>query len=282
MERKICIVSGGNSGIGKYTCLGMMKKGFKVIMLCRDLKKANSAIEEITVFSKSDDIESAICDYTSFKSIKNFTEEFLKRFNRLDVLINNAGAFYDTYSETEDGYESQWQVNHLAGFYLTNLLLPVMNSQNGGRIVNVSSAAHYNGRINISDVNRKAKYDGIKAYCQSKLANVMIANELSRRYIDQGISANSLHPGVVKTSFGQKNSKGLYDIIWRLSKPFMISEREGARTSIFLGSSEKVNGITGKYFEKCKIKKPSPQAMNAKNCEKLWALSLKMVPAIES
>ncbi len=282
MERKICIVSGGNSGIGKYTCLGMMKRGFKVIMLSRDLKKANSAIEEITAVSKSGDIESAICDYTSFKSIKNFADEFLKRFNRLDVLINNAGAFYDTYSETEDGYESQWQVNHLAGFYLTNLLLPVMNSQNGGRIVNVSSAAHYNGRINISDVNRKANYDGIKAYCQSKLANVMIANELSRRYIDQGISANSLHPGVVKTSFGQKNSKGLYDIIWRLSKPFMISEREGARTSIFLGSSEKVNGVTGKYFEKCKIKKPSPRALNAKNCEKLWALSLKMVPAIES
>ncbi len=275
MKDKIVVITGGNAGIGKQTALGLARKGAEVIIVSRDKMKGQATAKEIQAHTENNKVIPMHADLSSFASVRQFAEEFKSRYDHLDVLINNAGAFFTNFEKTEDGFERQWQVNHLSGFLLTHLLLDHLKKAPQGRVINVSSKGHYKGFIYFKDVNREKKYNGLAAYAQSKLANVMFTVELAERLKDTSVTANCLHPGVVKTSIGDKNNASWVGLIWKIGKLFMISEEDGAKTSIYLASSEKLNDVSGKYFDNKQVQEPNKYADDSNLREELWTLSAK-------
>ncbi|MDX2001945.1 MAG: SDR family oxidoreductase [Chitinophagales bacterium] len=277
MKNKICLITGGNAGIGKATAVGLAKQGAQVVIVSRSEEKAQQAVKDIIAQSNNQQVDYLIADLASQQSIRQLAAEFKSKYSQLHVLVNNAGAFFSEYGLTEDGIERQWAVNHLAPFLLTNLLLDVLKASAPARIVNVSSRAHYRGKIDFEDLNGTKNYDGFfKAYSQSKLANVLFTAELDRRLKGTGVTANSLHPGVVSTEIAQKNSSGWAYWGWTFLRPFMVSTEQGAATSVFLASSPKVEGVSGKYFEKSKEKKPGKLAQDAALAKRLWEVSAQL------
>ncbi|MEQ9300699.1 MAG: SDR family oxidoreductase [Cyclobacteriaceae bacterium] len=273
MKGKTVLITGGNAGIGKYTAIGLAKKGAQVSIVSRNLQKGEAAVEEIKAASGSDTVDVLKADLASFASVRALALEVQAKYPTLDVLVNNAGAFFTDYEETEDGFERQWQVNHLSGFLLTNLLLENIKRSEQGRIVNVSSKGHYKGFLYFKDLNRSKKYIGLAAYAQSKLANVLFANDLTRKLKGTNVTANSLHPGVVKTAIGDKNNDSWVGLVWKIGKLFMITEEQGARTSIYLASDPKLNATSGKYFDNCKQQEPNAFAKDEKLMDRLWQVS---------
>ena len=273
MNGKTALITGGNAGIGKHTAIGLAKKGAIVTIVSRSLEKGMEAVAEIKAASGSDSVEVLQADLASFQSVRALAEAVRKKHEVLDVLINNAGAFFTDYQETEDGFERQWQINHLSGFLLTNLLLDNIKKSEQGRIINVSSKGHYKGFLHFKDLNRSKKYIGLAAYAQSKLANVLFANDLTRKLEGTRVTANSLHPGVVKTSIGDKNNSSWVGMVWKIGKLFMITEEQGARTSIYLASEPKLDLVSGKYFDNCKAQEPNPFAKDKRLMDRLWKIS---------
>lgn len=201
MER-IAIVTGANSGMGRATSLALARAGAKVVMLCRSKSRGEEALAEVKELCCSKLVELMLCDLGSMASIRAFCEEFRQRHNNLHVLVNNAGVILPGRHLTADGYELQFGVNHLGHFLLTNLLLDLMEASAPARIINVSSGAHKIGEICFDDINLQHNYTLIRAYAQSKLANVLFTYELARRLQGTGVTANCLHPGAVATNMG--------------------------------------------------------------------------------
>jgi NAD(P)-dependent dehydrogenase (short-subunit alcohol dehydrogenase family) len=275
---KICLITGGNAGIGKATATALAKQGYQVVIVSRSQEKAEEAIKDIKFASNNQQVHYIVADLGSLQSVRELAAEYRQQYDRLDVLVNNAGAFFSDLGYTVDKIERQFAINHLAPFLLTNLLLDTLKKSAPARIVNVASEAHYRGKINFDDLYHEKDYDGFfKAYSQSKLANVLFTNELSRRLEGTGVTANSLHPGVVSTGIASKNASGLYKLVWGLARAFMITTEQGAMTSVYLASSPEVEGISGKYFDKCKQKKPSDTALDPQTAAKLWQVSEKLV-----
>lgn len=278
MKDTICLITGGNAGIGKATATGLAKKGAAVIIVARNENKAKAAVEAIRKESGNEKVSYLLADLSSQKSIRNLAIEYKAKYDRLDVLINNAGVFYSDFQLTEDNVELQFAINHLAPFLLTNLLLDVLKKSAPSRIITVSSRSHFRGKINFEDVNHSKNYEGyLKAYGQSKLANVLFTYELDRRLKGTGVTVNCLHPGVVNTSISLSNSNFTGKLFWLFSRPFMLTPEGGAKTSIYLASSPEVNGISGKYFDKCKAKRSSDISYDENVAGKLWRLSEEMV-----
>ncbi len=273
MHNKTVLITGGNAGIGKYTAIGLAKKGAHVSIVSRNIEKGQKAVDEVKLLSRSDQVDMLHADLSSFESVRSLAKQVQEKYPTLDVLINNAGAFFTDYEETGDGFERQWQINHLSGFLLTNLLLENIKKSDQGRIINVSSKGHYKGFLYFKDLNRSKKYIGLAAYAQSKLANVTFANDLARKLKETNVTANSLHPGVVKTAIGDKNNDSWVGLVWKIGKLFMISEEQGARTSIYLASDPKQSSVSGKYFDNCKQKEPNPYAKDERLMDKLWEIS---------
>ena len=273
MKNKICLITGANAGIGKTTALGLAKLGARVVMVSRNKEMGEEALKEIASESGNENIDLLTADLASFASIRKLAEEIRSRYDKLDVLINNAGIFMSELQYTEDKIEMQWGVNHLAPFLLTHLLMDTLKKASSARIVNVSSRVHFRGVINFDDLNMTSRYDGLKAYSQSKLANVLFTSELAERLQGTGVTANCLHPGGVRTHFVDKNASGIYKVGWILLKPFMISPSQGAETSVYLASSEEVEGVTGKYFDKCKPRRSSRISYDKDVAKRLWEVS---------
>lgn len=274
MSEKIALVTGANAGIGKYTVVGLVKRGIKVIMAVRNIQKGEEAKNEIIRNYEKANLVVLHCDLASLESVKQFSGEVHKKFDQVDILVNNAGAFFTKYIETEDGLERQWQINHLSHFMLTHLIFDLIKNSPEARIINVSSSSHYRIRIHFDDPNFFKNYKGVKAYAQSKLANILFSKALSRRLDPNHVTANSLHPGTIRTSIGNKNNNGLPALAWNLYKPFMKSIEKGAETSIFLATDETLKGVTGKYFDNKRSVSPNRVADNVDIQEKLWVLSL--------
>lgn len=271
MKGKIVLITGGNSGIGKATAISLAKKGAEVIIACRNESKGNVAVEAIKKASNNNKISLLICDLSSLKSVQKCVDDFKSKYNRLDVLVNNAGLMADSYQTTKEGFEWQFGINHIGHFYLTTRLINELLAANEPRVVTVSSMVHAQGKIDFDRLkNDKGNYKGMPAYAQSKLANVLFTKGLAKRY--PKIKANSLHPGVVASSFGDGDVVWYIKVGWKLLKPFLLTPEKGAATSIFLASSPKVN-VSGKYFDKCKEKKSSPLADDDNLIEKLWRYS---------
>ncbi len=279
MQGKTVLVTGANQGIGKATALALAHEGARVVLLARNPEKGRAAVAEIQAATGSRGVELIVADLASLAQVRRAASEFKTRFDRLDVLINNAGVVVPTRRQTEDGVEETFGINHLAPFLLTRELLEVLRASAPARIVNVSSAAHRHARMQWDDLQfSRHKYSPWRAYGQSKLANVLFTYELARRLDPAEITANVLHPGVIASGFGQTYG-GATAFFVRLAHPFFASTEEGARTSVYLASSPDVAGTTGKYFSKCKPVRSTSRSYCEASQKKLWALSEELTRA---
>lgn len=214
IDGKTVIITGANTGIGKQTAIDLACRGAKVIIACRNELKALESLKDIKNESKSNIVYFKQLDLASLASIRSFADEVLSEEKRIDILVNNAGVMFTPYSLTEDGFEMQFGVNHLGHFLLTMLLLDSIKSTPNSRIVMVSSVAHVAGYLDFSDMMWTKKYNWILAYCRSKLANVMFANELARRLESTGVSVYSLHPGSIQTDLVRHLLQGWKSVFW--------------------------------------------------------------------
>ncbi|WP_413310294.1 SDR family oxidoreductase [Bacillus sp. 1P10SD] len=275
MYGKVCLVTGASQGIGKATAIALAKMGATVVMVSFDQVRGEAALKEIKSISKNENIELLLADLSSQQSIRQLADRFKQKYTRLDVLVNNAGVMKWKQEFTTDGIESTFAINHLAAFLLTNLLLDLLKASAPARIVNVSSSAQSMGKIEFDDLDGRKKYSGIKAYNQSKLANVLFTYELERLLQGTRVTVNCLHPGVVRTNFGNTESL-FFKVFGTLMKPFMLPPDKGAETSVFLASSPEVDGISGKYFVKKKPVNSNPISYDEITSAKLWEVSAKM------
>ncbi|GFT80951.1 retinol dehydrogenase 13 [Nephila pilipes] len=252
LNGKTVIITGGNTGIGKETALDLASRGAKVIIACRDIEKGNAAVKDICKSVNKPILEVKQLDLASFASIKRFADDVLENERYIHILINNAGVAACKKSNTEDGFEMQFGVNHLGHFLLTNLLLERIKASAPARIVNVASIAHVYGNIDFSDINLEQGYSPIPAYCRSKLANILFTRELAKKIEGTGVNTYCLHPGAVYTGLGQHlgSSSGscigsLYESCSRL---FFKSPYKGAQTTIYCAVEEKLAFESGYYY----------------------------------
>lgn len=274
LNGKIALVTGANSGMGMATTAALADMGATVVMLCRNEKRGEEAFHALS--EKADrKLELMICDLGDFSSIKAFADALRSKYQKLDILVNNAGFISLDRQTTKDGLERQFGVNHVGHFLLTMKLLDLFPS--GGRIVNVASGAHKTGKIHFEDINLTKHFNVIKAYSQSKLANVLFTRELASRLKNKGITVNCCHPGAVATNIGISRDTGFGKTITGMLKPFFQTPEQGARTAIYLASSKEVEGITGEYFYRCKIAKSSDRSKDMELAKKLFEFTEQMV-----
>jgi retinol dehydrogenase 13 len=276
---QVYIVTGSNTGIGKETARELaLRKGI-VYMACRNLKKCEEARREIILGSKNKNVFCRELDLASFASIKNFVRRFKAEQQRLDCLINNAGVMRCPKQVTVEGFELQIGTNHLGHFLLTHLLLDYLKSSTPSRIVTVSSVAHMRGEIDTADFNSEKAYDPKKAYEMSKLCNVLFTRELAKKLKDTGVTANSLHPGIVDTELmrhmGVINSYFgkvlVYPFLWIFTK----RPTSGAQTTLYCALDPSLENVSGEYFSDCKKVEVADQAKDDQMAEWLWKLSEK-------
>ena len=283
MKGMVCLVTGATAGIGQVTATELCKRGAHLIIVGRSSERCAATQASIRTTAGGDRIDSLVADLSSLSEVRRLAGLVRERYPRLDVLVNNAGAMFWKRSESTDGIEKTFALNHLSYFALTNLLLPLLRSSAPTRIVNVASDAHKGAGINFDDIQFKQKYSGWKAYQQSKLANIMFTYELARRIQGSGVTANALHPGFVRTNFLQVfNDAPAGWLIKSIANVIALSPEKGARTSIYLASSSEVEGVSGRYFVKEKPVESSPQSRDQAAWERLWRLSVEMTGTGES
>jgi len=270
------LITGGNTGIGKETAIALAGMGAQVVFTARNPQKGRDALVEIRERSGSTNVEVMALDLASLASVREFATAFAAAHDRLDVLVNNAGSVLGKRSETEDGYETTFQVNHLGHFLLTRLLQPQLSAGAPARVINVSSDLHKRARhgLDFDDLQSEHGYRGVRVYGRSKLANILFTRELARRWDGTGVTANSLHPGVVSSGLGGDGDLGrMASLAKPLVRPFILSPQQGAQTSIYLASSPDVEGITGAYWVKSAPTSPAPAAQDDAAARRLWEVS---------
>jgi len=276
VERKKVLITGGTDGIGKVTALELAKLGAHVIIIGRNPQKTEQTVREIREQSNNERVDFLIADLSEQEQVRRVAAEYRHRYDQLHVLINNAGAFFAKRELTGDGLEKTFALNHLAYFLLTHLLLDLLTKSAPARIINVSSAAHFGGRINFDDLNAEKGYSGWGAYSNSKLMNVLFTYELARRLQGSGVTVNCLHPGFVATQFG-KNNGGLIGLgLSLVQRVGAISPQQGAETTLYLATSPEVEGITGRYFDQKKAVESSKISQDEETARRLWEISLEL------
>ncbi len=272
-EGKICLITGATAGIGFVTARELAAKGMAVTIVGRDAAKTQATAEQIKRETGNAQGDYLVADLSSQAEVRKLANDFTQRHSRLDVLLNNAGAMFTTQQQSADGIEMTFALNHLAPFLLTHLLLDTLKGSAPARIIVVGSDAHNGARNSFDDPQQKRRgYSGLRAYGESKLANIMFTYELARRLAGTGVTANTLHPGFVASNFG-KNNGGLVGFGMILMRPIMISSDRGAQTSIYLASSPEVEGVTGQYFVKSKPARSSAASYDEAAQRHLWELS---------
>ena len=277
MADKVVLITGGTGGIGTATAIGLARMGARVGITGRDLARGERAAADIRNASGSVAVDTFAADLTPQSEVRRLALAVLDAYPRLDVVINNVGGFWAHRHLTSDGLERTFALNHLAAFLLTNLLLDRLKASAPARVVTVSSGAQSMGRIAFDDLQGARKYSGQRAYNQSKLANVMFTNELARRVAGTGVTANCLHPGVVRTNFGAEDQARLFAIVSPVVLPFLKTPAQGAETSIYLASSPNVDGISGQFFINRKPKAANKAAYDTNVAARLWAISAELV-----
>ncbi|KAH7515092.1 short-chain dehydrogenase TIC 32 B, chloroplastic [Ziziphus jujuba] len=280
------IVTGGASGIGLETSRVLALRGAHVVVAARNMEAANEAKQLILKDNKKARVDVLKLDLSSVKSVRAFAESFSALNLPLNLLINNAGVMFCPYQISEDGIEMQFATNHLGHFLLTNLLLNKMKDTARttgveGRIVNLSSIAHlhtYQHGIQFDKINDKSSYSDKRAYGQSKLANILHANELSRRLQEEGtnITVNSVHPGLIMTPL-MRHSQLLMRTLKLFSYFLWKNVPQGAATTCYVALHPNLKGVSGKYFLDCNEMKPSAYARDEKLAKRLWDFSNKLV-----
>jgi NAD(P)-dependent dehydrogenase (short-subunit alcohol dehydrogenase family) len=271
MTGKTCVVTGANSGIGKETSLGLARMGARVVLVCRNQQKGERALADIRQQTGSAGLDLLIADMSSFGSVRSLAAHVRERYPRLDVLINNAGAAVVNRTLSADGVEMTLAGNYLGTALLTCLLLDLLKSSAPSRIVNVSSEAHRSARLDLNDLQfERRKYNALGAYGQSKLLMNAFTFELARRLEGTGVTANCLHPGVVATNIWPSDAPLIARILMSVAKPFMLSPKRGAETSLYVATSPDVASVSGQYFVKSKPASSNPVSRDPKVMSDVW------------
>lgn len=265
-----CIITGANSGIGYEASKSLANQGYHVIMWCRNAFRAEAAKLSILKQNPAASIETVIADLADKNQIIYATNYLLNNYSHIDVLIHNAACLSSNYQSTSENIELQWAVNFFAPFLITGKLLPLILQSKQGRIINVSSRAHYFENIVFNEIQNHKNYSGKKAYGSSKLALILFSNYLALQLKNTKVTVNSMYPGLVNTNFGYKNTPIFYQLYWMLVKQFGKSPKQGADTIVYLASAEELSHVTGKYFGNRKIKFPSIEAQDIDLAKKLW------------
>ena len=272
MQGKRILITGGNSGIGLEAAKELAAQGAEIILACRDSAKTSAALAQINIHAKIDAINLPV-DLSSLQSVRGLADSFIQKYDRLDVLINNAGTFPSKQTLTADGFETQMGVNHFAHFLLTQLLLDVLKASSPARVITVSSMLHKKAKLDFDSFRGFTKYNAQTAYGQSKLANVLFAMELAEQLKGSGVTSNVLHPGAVATDI-------VRDVPWVLRKIIgliFIAPEKGAKTTVMLASDESLVETSGQYYDQCKIVECSPMAEDLALRTRLWDLSMSEV-----
>ncbi|XP_066506888.1 dehydrogenase/reductase SDR family member 13-like [Hoplias malabaricus] len=278
MSGKTVIITGGNTGIGKATAMELARRGARVILACRNQQKAEAAISDIKMATGSTDVVYMQLDLSSLKSVRSFTETFLKTESRLDVLINNAGLVAD--GRTEDGFGIEFGVNHLGHFLLTSLLLDRLKESPEARVITLSSMAHRWGKIDFDSlvVNKdlgtgRYSWQFFLAYCNSKLCNVLFTHELAKRLKGTNVSCYSVHPGIVKTELSRHVSLWQKIFIEPVAWLLFLDPTTGAQTTLHCALQEGIEPLSGRYFSCCAVQDVNSRAKDDAVAKKLWEVS---------
>jgi retinol dehydrogenase 14 len=280
MAGKTVLITGGTAGIGKATALGLATMGAHVAITGRDPARTEAAAGQVHA-AGGGQVDAFVADLSSQSEVRRLADEVLERLSRIDVLVNNAGGYWNTRQVTADGLEHTFALNHLAPFLLTHLLLERLTHSAPARVVTVSSHAHAEGRIDFDDLQGERSYSGARAYNQSKLANVLFTYELARKLRATSVTANALHPGAVNTSFGADDPSSVQRLLVPFMRPFMKTPAEGAATPIHLASAPDLERVTGRYFANSKPKKSSQRSYDQATAARLWQVSADLVAARE-
>lgn len=273
MSGKTCLVTGATSGIGKVTATALAAQGAQVVITGRNQEKLDASLQEIIAATGNQQIHALCADFSDLQQVRSMAAAYREHFTRLDVLVNNAGGFFNARRMTPYGVEMSFLVNHLAPFLLTNLLLETIIASAPARIVNLSSEAHQYDRMDFEDLSFQRGYVGIKGYARSKLANVLFTYELSRRLEGKNVTVNAVHPGEVATNIWRTNFGFIGPALKWVMGFFYLTPEEGAETSIYVASSPDVEGITGKYFSEKEAVPSSPLSYDEEVARKLWVIS---------
>ena len=275
MRNKTCIVTGSNTGIGKATAAGLASLGAEVIMVCRNKEKGEKARGQIIRQSKNNAVHLLIADLSSMNEVRDLSKEIHLKFNKIDVLINNAGLITLLRQSTVDKYEYQFAVNYLSNFLLVHLLLDLLIKSASSRIINVSSGVHRGVDVNFNDLHSEKEYNPHQVYGMSKLAQILFTYKLSKLLEGKNITINALSPGVVATNLLSdfNDQPRMLSFLDRLKND---SPEKGAETSIYLASSDEVKNITGKYFVNKETEESSLASYDEKTADQLWDESLRL------
>ncbi|KAI3436274.1 hypothetical protein D9Q98_002327 [Chlorella vulgaris] len=284
LDHKVALITGANTGIGFETAKALRQRDYQVVLACRDKEKAEAArrkLKELVPGARS--VEVAIMDLADLSSVRDWAKRAQDFSEPLDVLICNAGVMACPQQQTKDGFEYQLGVNHLGHFLLANMVTPLLTTpERPSRVVTVSSAAHFFGHINFEDLQFRTGYNPWKAYGQSKLANVLMTYEMARRLSpNDNCTANCLHPGVVATELVRyllpERESWWQQPLAKINRAFSLTAEQGAQTSVYLAASPEVEGVSGKYYDKCKPVSSSKESYDAAVAARLWDVSAELV-----
>jgi len=276
---RVAVVTGASAGIGLYTALGLARQGMRVVLVGRDPARTERARRLVAERSGSGALDTALADLASLAAVRRLADALLADYERIDLLVNNAGLISPHFQLSEDGYELTVAVNHLAPFLLTNLLLDRLRASaqtnRMARIVTVTSQAHRGAHLNIAALTRPQDWTPLSAYGRSKLCNVLFTRALARRLDATQVTAACLHPGIVATAIGDR-AGAIAGFGWRLIKPFLISPERGAATSLFLAAVPDPTPFHGAYVVGNRIAEPDAAARDDRLAEELWAESARL------
>lgn len=275
MHGKVTLVTGANAGMGRAIATDLARQGSTVVMVARDPRKGEEARREIARITGNDSIDLLIADLSSQRAIRQLAQEFQRRYSRLDVLVNNAGAHVQERRMSPDGIEMNLAVNHLSAFLLTNLLLDTLRASAPARIVNVASAS-MTKTIDLDDLQSERTFKPFAVYGQAKLAIVLCTYALARRLAGTGVTVNALHPGITATKIIGDVAPPLARPFMGLIKPFLLSPERGARAALYLATSPAVEAVSGKYFRKGKEARSVPISYDEAVQERIWAISAQL------
>jgi len=278
LRGKTALVTGATNGIGLASARALARMGATLFIVARDPQRAEAARAEIARAGNGADVRILRADLASQGDVRRAAAEFLASGAPLHILLNNAGVMQLSRTETDDGIETTFAVNHLAYFLLTNLLLERIRASAPARIVNVASDAHrMGGALDFDDLGSSRRYSAMGVYGRSKLANVLFTRELARRLAGSGVTVNAVHPGVVRTGLGQNNDAPILKFLTNLARPFFRSPEKGAETSIWACTAPELDSVTGRYFSDRREQKPHANALDAAAASRLWDASAKLV-----
>lgn len=275
-NNKICVITGCNSGIGKFTAIELAKLGYEIFMLVRDSEKSRNAYREIKMESGSELVQLIYIDLASLDSIKNSADELSNKISKIDLLINNAGIFKRKEVKSPDGFELTIAVNYIGTFYLTKLLLPLVEKAENARIINLSSELYKNGKIYLNNRFSNTRFDGNKAYADSKLLVTYFTKSLAKRLSTTNVTVNALHPGVVGTDVFREYPTWFSKIL----NLFISTPEKGALPSEYLATSDEVEGLTGKYFYKTKRKETVSIVNDEQLADNIWKKTEELIENI--